>query len=562
MFKFGNTFWFSTTISLYLGLTTNTIAADFSTLTNKKNAGVEQSTLPEVINNYNFSVTNQVTPVSQLVDIKTTDWSFQALNLLIERYEIKVNFDDNLWSNHSLNRYQFATLIKITIDHLTHLIIKKNSDLVRQEDLATIQRLQSEFAMELATLSNRVNNLEIKTNQLATQQFSPTAKLTGEAILAISSATGNKKADDNDEEVEENLILSDRVWLNFDLSFTGSDRLFVRLEAENTPDFADSTGTEMARLGFAGDSDNEFDINQLEYNFPISKAADLYITSDANDIQRVANSTSSFGFSGSGAISRFGRYSPIYRLDFGAAVRLKYEFNDDISFSIGLASDDADDEDDAASTIGGDTDGAIAELNLELNDVITLDLAYQRDGSKYGAIAQLRLEPIDDIELGFTCVRFYDNLDTGTGSELANDPFNNASDRVTTNSYGVEANIQVSADFTLGGWLGVTEATAQDISSNPEATIFHYAVTLAFSDLGKEDSLLGIVFGQPPKVTSNDFGREYTDRDTSLHLELFYRYQATDNIAITPGLLVITNPEHNTDNSTLYIGTIRTTLRF
>ena len=85
-------------------------------------------------------------------------------------------------------------------------------------------------------------------------------------------------------------------------------------------------------------------------------------------------------------------------------------------------------------------------------------------------------------------------------------------------------------------------------------------MNLAFPDLGKEGNLLGIVIGQPPKVTSNDLG--LTDSDTSLHLEAFYRFQATDNISITPGLVVITNPEHNSSNDTIYLGTLRTTFTF
>ena len=85
---------------------------------------------------------------------------------------------------------------------------------------------------------------------------------------------------------------------------------------------------------------------------------------------------------------------------------------------------------------------------------------------------------------------------------------------------------------------------------------------MAFPDLGTEDSLAGVVIGQPPKVTSNDFGIDYIDKDSSLHLEFFYRFQATDNIAITPGLLVITHPEHDKSNDTICVGTVRTTFRF
>jgi len=557
----------STILSVVLVLANSTLGADFSISRTAANesATVTKHYTPylEKSNQYIPNTLTQVTPVSQLSDIKTTDWSFQALKALIERYGVVAdNFDNTLQGNQSVARYEFATLLNAAINRLNELIAKENADLVRKEDLATIQRLQLEFTPELATLQRRVDNLEVKTRQLAAQQFSTVAKLTGEVIVAISGAYGDEKADNNDEEVDENLILSDHVWLNFDISFTGSDRLFVRLEAENTPGFDDATGTEMARLGFEGDSDNELDINRLEYSFPVSKEAKVYITTDNSDIQRVANTVSSFSSSGRGAISRFGRYSPIYRLDFGAAVRLKYEISDAASLSLGFADDDADDADDAESSIGGDTDGTIVQLTLEPNDDIELNLAYQRDDNNYGAIAQLILEPIDDVKLGLTYVRFYDNLDTGTGSELANDPFDDESDRVTTNSYGAEASIQVSAGFTIAGWVGLTEAKAQDLSGKPEATIFHYAVTLAFPDLGKEDTLAGVVIGQPPKVTNNDFGIDYTDEDTSLHLEFFYRFQVTDNLAITPGLLIVTNPEHNENNDTIYVGTVRTTFRF
>ena len=67
------------------------------------------------------------------------------------------------------------------------------------------------------------------------------------------------------------------------------------------------------------------------------------------------------------------------------------------------------------------------------------------------------------------------------------------------------------------------------------------------------------------KVIKNRYqidNQDYTDKDTSLHLEAFYRFRVNDNISITPGLILITNPEHNNDNDTISIGTIRTTFNF
>ncbi|WP_235927070.1 carbohydrate porin [Gloeocapsopsis dulcis] len=45
-------------------------------------------------------------------------------------------------------------------------------------------------------------------------------------------------------------------------------------------------------------------------------------------------------------------------------------------------------------------------------------------------------------------------------------------------------------------------------------------------------------------------------------MEGLYRLQLNQNIAITPGVLVIFNPEHNNANDTIYVGTLRTTFSF
>lgn len=63
-------------------------------------------------------------------------------------------------------------------------------------------------------------------------------------------------------------------------------------------------------------------------------------------------------------------------------------------------------------------------------------------------------------------------------------------------------------------------------------------------------------------MTHNSLGEAFEDQDTSLHLEAFYHFQITDNLAITPGLFVITNPEHNQNNDSIYVGTVRTTFTF
>ena len=93
------------------------------------------------------------------------------------------------------------------------------------------------------------------------------------------------------------------------------------------------------------------------------------------------------------------------------------------------------------------------------------------------------------------------------------------------------------------------------------ANIMNYAVSLGFTDFGRKGNFLGLIAGVPPKVIDSD-NNAREDDDTTYHLEAFYRIQATNNISITPGFFIITNPEHNADNSLIYVGTIRTSFAF
>ena len=125
----------SAVISIVLVLANSTLGADFST---SRTAANESDTLTqqytpylEKSDRYIPNTLTQVTPVSQLSDIKITDWNFQALKSLNERYGVVADNDNTLWGNHSLTRFEFAALLNAAINRLNELIAKGNAELVR-----------------------------------------------------------------------------------------------------------------------------------------------------------------------------------------------------------------------------------------------------------------------------------------------------------------------------------------------------------------------------------------------------------------------------------------------
>ncbi len=122
----------------------------------------------------------QVTSVSQLSDVQSTDWAFQALQSLIERYGVIAGYPDGMFrGNRAMTRYEFAAALNAALVRINELMAAGFKDRVSEEDLATIQRLRTDFAPELATLTRRIDRLEPQIAQLEANQFSTTTKLTG-----------------------------------------------------------------------------------------------------------------------------------------------------------------------------------------------------------------------------------------------------------------------------------------------------------------------------------------------------------------------------------------------
>nr|WP_263858139.1 iron uptake porin [Waterburya agarophytonicola] len=503
----------------------------------------------------------QVTNVNQLRDVSPTDWAYEALRSLVDRYGCISGFPNQTYrGNQPLSRYEFAAGLNSCLNQIERLIASQDS--VGQKDLDTINRLAQEFEAELANIGTRVDEIESKIALLEASQFSTTTKLAGEAIFGIASVVAGSRDDGieaTDDEIDRVPVFGYRTRLELETSFTGEDLLFTRLSTGNFPEFSPETGTFQGELAFAEPADSNLGLEVLFYDRPLGENTNILIGAVGLAADDIANTVSVLdGDGGAGALSAFGTRSPIYLPPGETGVGLIHSFGKKLEFSAGYLAGNASDPNEEAGLF---------------------------DGS-YSAIGQLTITPWEKLTVALTYVHGLDQSDTGVGSDLANiksfttagEDIDPLSPRVfeggvptVNDSYGAQFSLALSDRIVLGGWGGLSKVTTlssfvADGQTIPRGTqdIWNWAGTLAFPDLGKEGNLGGIIVGMEPWVATSTIDIEGFDEDAemSLHAEAFYQYQLKDNIAITPGVIYVNQPDNNEDNDDLVIVTLRTTFSF
>lgn len=118
----------------------------------------------------------QVTSISQFSDVYPTDWAYQALANLIERYGCVAGYPNGTFrGNRAMSRYEAAALLNACLDRVTEMTDE-------------IKRLVKAFEKELAIVKARVDGLEAKVGELEATQFSTTTKLKGKVRFVQGDA--------------------------------------------------------------------------------------------------------------------------------------------------------------------------------------------------------------------------------------------------------------------------------------------------------------------------------------------------------------------------------------
>jgi len=484
----------------------------------------------------------QVTSVTQFSDVNPGEWAFEALAFLANSEDLGgldclEGYPDGTYrGTRALTRYEFAAGLAACLDAI--------SGPVNQEQLERIEALQREFAAELAALRGRVDALEAAVDELEANQFSTTTRLSGEAIFAVADLFGgdNAELDIDDDGISDgnygevnNLFLGYRLRMDFNTSFTGEDLLLTRFQARDMPGFYGSASPEplpdgfadtFSDLAFQGGGGGNVVLDDFLYQFPLGPAT-FTVGVNSTGISDIVTDVAAFSSSGSGAVG-FYSYNPIYDLGSqGQALGATFDFTDNIQFGLGYLTDNAQDPAPGEALFNGDNT-YFGQLTFDSGDA-TVALTYVNAYVGQGGIS---------------------------GDEAPS----------VFNSYGLSANFVLGDTFQIGGWVNYTDG--RTFSGTPlvgDGEYWSYAGTLGVSDLGIDGSLLGLIVGVPTYAARYEFanaGLGAFGSDASVYVEGFYRIPISDNIALTPSVIVVQDPSNNNDNDGIVIGALRTTFRF
>ena len=227
-----------------------------------------------LVGNYLQVKDDQVTTMSQLSDVQPSDWSYQALSSLVERYGCVSGFPDGRFKgSHPISRYEAAALLNSCLDRVSQVT----------DDL---RRLMQEFDKELAVVKGRVDRLQMRLDTYEAQRFAPTTKLGGSAVFALGAfAYGGYNLapiedylgslGTNGLSLRKGTSLNYNITFNLDTSYTGKDLLSVSLRAGNFgPSAMAGRIVPLAQQAAAYEPDagaNILGVEKIAYKFPVGK---------------------------------------------------------------------------------------------------------------------------------------------------------------------------------------------------------------------------------------------------------------------------------------------------
>ena len=525
-----------------------------------------------------YSSSEQVTSISQFSDVKPTDWAYQALSNLIERYGCVAGYPNGTYKGgQAMTRFEAAALLNACLDRVTEVTDE-------------LKKLMKEFEKELAILKGRVDGLEARVGELEANQFSTTTKLKGIAtfVMGANSYSGNAAGflpapnvpgfiaganlPNAVKQFQGATTFNYDVRLNFDTSFTGKDLLRTTLRSGNFGNTAyansvlPNNALEVAfQEGEAGS--NVVGVNRLFYQFPVGNDFTVTVGGRVRQDDMLAMWPSAYP---ADTVLDFFTYagSPAaYSLNLGAGAGLFYKKNN-WNASINYVSQNA--QNGSPSTNEPNCGGIGTDCSAQ---TFTAQVGYA--ASNWGAAVAYTYGAGTSIPAG-TPLASLGNINGVTGSILTG---------ITTNTVGLSAYWQpskagwvpsISTGWGITGVTGGNDPSSAFNESLDGTRIQSWYVGLQWADAFIKGNALGMAVGQTPFVTSTPNAVRglpggATPNDGNYAWEWWYKFQVTDNISVTPAIYYLSQTAGQLGKTTAnggdgslnnFGGLIKTTFKF
>jgi hypothetical protein len=457
---------------------------------------------------------DQVTSISQFSDVRPTDWAYQALNNLVERYGCVAGYPDGSFrGGRAMTRFEAAALLNACLDRVTEVTDE-------------LKRLMAEFEKELAVLKGRVDGLEAKVGELEASQFSTTTKLAGLATFVIGGVSNNPAG--------EQVTFNYDVQLNLDTSFTGKDLLRMVLRGGNFDGDSNAFGGGLSTLEIAFQEDSGPDvlgIDKLFYQFPLGQSpigrqftATLGARVGQEDM--LALWPSAYPSDTILNVLTLNGAPLAYNKNLGPGLGLWWQNNGwSVSANVVAAN--------GANSSNGMFNNGSAGTS-------TVQLGYGQENWGIAAI--------------------YSYVEGGVGVPGAS-PFITTQieeDGANTNAFGISGFWQPAEH----GWIpsisagyGVNRTSGTELRTSQS-----WMVGLQWSDVLAKGNSFGMGVGQPAFATATRQGAA-TEAGVWA-LEWWYQWQLTDAISLTPAVFYLNNPGGNEGGQDQFGALIKTSFRF
>ena len=456
----------------------------------------------------------QVTSISQFSDLRPTDWAYQALTNLVEKYGCVAGYPNGSFrGGQAMTRFEAAALLNACLDRVT-------------EVTDTLKRLMAEFKQELAVLKGRTDGLEAKASQIEASQFSTTTKLSGLASFVVGGVSNNPAG--------ERVTFNYDLQLNLDTSFSGKDLLRTVLRAGNFDGDRNAFGGGLSTLEIAFQEEGGPDvvgIDKIYYQFPLGQSpigGQFTATLGGRVGQEDMLALWPSAYPGDTILNVLTlNGAPLaYNKNLGPGLGLWWQQN---GWSVS-----------ANYVAANGADSAQGLFSSSSAGTSTVQLGYGQENWGIAAI--------------------YSYVEAGVGVPGAT-PFITTEieeNGVNTNAFGISGFWQPAES----GWLpsisagyGVNGSSGSDLRTSQS-----WMVGLQWSDVLAEGNSFGMGVGQPAFATATRNGA--ASESGVWAWEWWYQWQVSDAISVTPAIFVLNNPGGNQAGGNQVGALIKTSFRF